>query len=82
MGCLSCSGFQKDASGANRLHVARFNGTAWDTTFGVLSAVSGNTGDVQRADIAADANGAPAVVWTEEDISTGSSAVYVWKSNY
>jgi hypothetical protein len=73
---------QKDATGANRLHVARFNGTAWDTTFGVLSALPGNTGDVQRADLAVDATGAPTVIWTEEDTTSGASAVYVWKSNY
>jgi hypothetical protein len=73
---------QKDAAGANRLQVARFNGTGWDTTFGVLSAVPGNGGDVQRADVAADANGSPTVVWTEEDTTNGSSSVYVWKSNY
>lgn len=73
---------QQDATGANRLHVARYNGTAWDTTFGVLSGVAGNSGDVQRADIAVDASAAPTVIWTEEDTTTGSSAVYVWKSNF
>ena len=73
---------QQGGTGSNRLYVARFNGTAWDTTFGVLSGVAGNNGDVQGADVAVDSAGEPTVAWSEEDTTTSTVAVYVWKSNY
>ena len=73
---------QQGSTGSNRLYVARFNGTAWDTTFGVLSGVAGNNGDVQGADVAVDSAGEPMVAWSEEDTTTSTVAVYVWKSNY
>jgi Bacterial Ig-like domain/Bacterial Ig domain len=74
---------QEDTSSSNnRLYVARFNGTAWDTTFGVLSGVAGNNGSVQGADLAVDSAGEPTVAWSEEDTTINSVAVYVWKSNY
>ena len=73
---------QEDTSSSYRLYVARFNGTAWDTTFGVLSGVAGNNGSVQGADVAVDSAGEPTVAWSEEDTTTDTVAVYVWKSNY
>ena len=73
---------QQDSSSHNRLYVARFNGTAWDTTFGVLSGVAGNNGSIQGADLAVDSAGEPTVAWSEQDTTTNSVAVYVWKSNY
>ena len=73
---------QQTSTGSNRLYVARFNGTVWDTTFGVLSGVAGNNGSVQAADVAVDSAGEPTVAWSEEDTTTSTVAVYVWKSNY
>lgn len=65
-----------------RLYVARFNGAAWDTTFGVLTGVAANNGTVQSADMAIDSLGAPTVTWSETDSSTAVVSVYTWKSNY
>ena len=73
---------QQDTAGLYRLHIARFNGTAWDTTFGVLSGVAGNAGDVEGADLAVDSSGEPTVAWSEHDTTANTHAVYVWKSNY
>lgn len=73
---------QADATGNARVHVARFNGTTWDTTYGVLSGVAGSGGSVSGADMGVDPLAAPTVAWSEQDTTTGSTAVYVWKSNY
>jgi hypothetical protein len=73
---------QVDATGKDRVHVARFNGTNWDTTYGVLSGVAGSGGSAFSADLGVDPLAAPTVAWSEQDTATGSTAVYVWKSNY
>ena len=71
---------QSDTSSRNRLHVARFRGTAWDTTYGVLSGIT--NGDTISAAIAVDAGGVPTVAWDERDSASGLDSVFVWKSNY
>jgi hypothetical protein len=62
------------------LHVARYRGSAWDTTYGVLSAIT--NGDAIDAQMAVDRAGIPTVVWDERDSSSGIDSVFVWKSNY
>jgi hypothetical protein len=71
---------QLDGGSHNRFHVARFRGSAWDTTYGVLSAIT--NGDAVDAQIAVDAAGVPTVAWDERDSSSGMDSVFVWKSNY
>jgi hypothetical protein len=73
---------QQDSSGSNSLRMARFNGTAWDTTYGVLNGVPGAGTDAQYASFGVDKAFAPTVTWTETDTSSGTTSVYVWKSNY
>jgi hypothetical protein len=73
---------QQNAQSNERLFVARFNGTAWDTTFGTLTGVAGNTGAATGASLGIDAAGRPTVSWSEEETGTGIVAVYTWKSNY
>jgi hypothetical protein len=68
---------QTDVSSHSRVHLARFRGNAWDTTYGVLYGSS--NGDTLAAAFAVDAAGVPTVVWQERD---ASDSVLVWRSNY
>jgi hypothetical protein len=73
---------QPDASGSQTLRLARYNGTAWDTTYGSLNAVTGSGSDAQNFSLAVSAQGAPTVAWDERDPSTTMRSVYTWTSNY
>jgi hypothetical protein len=72
---------QTGSSNAASLRLARFNGTAWDTTYGTLNGVTGGNG-VQYFNFAADSQAVPTVAWSQQDPSTTTSSVYVWKGNY
>jgi hypothetical protein len=63
------------------LFLGRFNGTAWDTTFGTLADVAAGVGTIFSGDLAVDALGAATVAWIEEDTCTGIYSVYTWKSD-
>lgn len=73
---------QTDTNSRRRLHVERFNGATWDTTFGVLTGVASNNGSVNAENMAIDSLGTPTVTWSENDTTTNVVSVYTWKSNY
>jgi hypothetical protein len=70
---------QPATSGGSLLHVARYNGSAWDTSYGTLVGTGGSA--IGPNTFALDSSGAPTVAWTEQP-STGRDTIHVWKSNY
>jgi hypothetical protein len=73
---------QPDATSSLSLHLARYTGAAWDTTYGILNGISSAGTDATVGSVAIDQNGTPTVTWTETDPSTQVPSVYTWKSNY
>jgi hypothetical protein len=71
-----------DATSSQSLYVARYTGTTWDRTYGILNGVSAASSDIRYPTIAIDKSGTATVTWTEPDLTTGSESIYLWKSNY
>ena len=70
-----------DSDGSARnVRVARHTGTAWDLSYGVLSAVAGANTDATNPRILLDRFDTPVVAWQETDGTRFST--YVWKSNH
>ena len=75
-------------NGSNQdLLVARYTPAAgtqpagWNTAFGVVNALGAGVGSAGHAQLIVDGAGRPCVAWDEYNSSTGSTSVYVWKSN-
>jgi hypothetical protein len=67
-----------DAAGSlpQNVHVARYDGGSWDTSFGVLSALPENTTPAANVKLILMPDGSPVVAWDEGNTS------YVWTSNH
>jgi hypothetical protein len=63
-------------------HLARFDGTSWDTSFGTIRASADSNSRVARLDLAVTADGFPIVAWDEVSGTNQSPNTYVWKSNH
>jgi hypothetical protein len=74
---------QPDSStNSKRLRVARYNGTSWDTTYGILKGAQAPGSGSQYFSLAVDKTSAPTVAWSETDTASATTSVYVSKSNY
>jgi hypothetical protein len=65
---------------ARNVRVARHNGSAWDLSYGLLSAVDGAGTDATAPRILLDRFDTPVVAWQETDGTRFST--YVWRSNH
>jgi hypothetical protein len=73
---------EPDGTASLSIHLARYTGTAWDTTYGILNGISTMGTDVVFPAVAIDKTGTPTVIWSETDASTAVPYVFLWKSNY
>jgi hypothetical protein len=73
-----------DSDGTTRnLHVARYNGTAWDTSFGTISAIDGANTPAAHPALVITSDGVPMLAWDEVSAGTGQRpSTFVWKSNH
>jgi hypothetical protein len=73
-----------DSDGTTRnVHVARFDGTSWDTTFGTISALSGSDTPASNPAVVITSDGVPVLAWEELPSGAGSRPqTFVWKSNH
>ena len=70
-----------DSDGTTRnLHLARYNGTTWDTSFGIISAM---TGAAEHPALLITPDGVPVLAWDELPTGAGQApSTFVWKSNH
>jgi hypothetical protein len=65
---------------ARNVRVARHDGSAWDLSYGVLSAIDGPNTDAAAPRILLDRSDTPVVAWQETDGARIST--FVWRSNH
>jgi hypothetical protein len=65
---------------ARNVRVARHDGSAWDLSYGVLSAIDGANTDGAAPQILLDSSDTPIVAWQETDGTRFST--FVWRSNH
>lgn len=73
-----------DSDGTTRnVHVARYDGTSWDTSFGTISALSGSDTPASNPALVITSDGVPVLAWQELPSGTGTRPqTFVWKSNH
>jgi hypothetical protein len=73
-----------DSDGTTRnLHLARYDGTAWDTSFGTISAIDGPNTPAAHPALVITPDGVPVLAWDEVSAGAGQRpSTFVWKSNH
>jgi hypothetical protein len=73
-----------DSDGTTRnVHLARFDGMTWDTSFGIISAIDGPNTPAANPALLVTPDGVPVLAWDETDSPAGSKpSAFVWKSNH
>jgi hypothetical protein len=65
------------------VHLARFDGTKWDSSFGTISAIDGPNTPAANPALVITPDGVPVLAWDEKDASLGSRpSTFIWKSNH